>query len=249
VSPAALDDDALKAGLEAEAHRLGAVPPEMFDVDVPSCPGWTIGTLVGHVGEVHRWGAELAADPEATLRRRDVRAPEGAALAPWYAQGLSIVRAAFGDADLDVPVRTWAGTRPRRWWLRRLAHETALHRWDADHALGRTVGLEPRLAVDAIDELFDVFVPARFDVAAFGGQGETWHLHATDVDGEWLVRFAPERVTISREHAKGDCATRGPAAALLLLLWGRLTPGPDHDGVELFGDRSIIDHWQAAARF
>ena len=28
-----------------------------FDTAVPSCPGWTIGRLLGHLAKVHRWSA------------------------------------------------------------------------------------------------------------------------------------------------------------------------------------------------
>ena len=49
------------------------------------------------------------------------------------------------------------------------------------------------------------------------------HLHCTDVDGEWLVVGEPgRRPVVTREHAKGACALRGPAADLLLVLWRRV---------------------------
>jgi len=48
---------------------------------------------------------------------------------------------------------------------------------------------------------------------------------------------------VERAHAKGDAAVRGPASTLFLVLWGRLPI--DTEGVELFGDRAVIDRWLA----
>jgi uncharacterized protein (TIGR03083 family) len=247
---APIGDFVLLDALRAAAEDLGDVDPDLLDTPVETCPGWSVGELVGHLGEVHRWATALVADPHATIRRRDVVAPRGAEVVPWYAEGVAALLATFSGfegPDLDVMVRTWAGERPRRWWLRRLTHETMVHRWDAQHALGRTGHVDPQLAVDAIDEIFEIFVPARFALARFEPRDETWHLHATDASGEWQVRFTDAGVEVHREHAKGDCATRGPAEALALLLWGRLAAT---DGaVEVFGDLSIVARWQDAARF
>lgn len=107
-------------------------------------------------------------------------------------------------------------------WPRRMAHETTVHRVDAEQAAGRPVGdIEPALAVDGIDEVFSVFVPV-FGPGRSPGDGRTVHLHATDAEGEWLIRFDVGAVTVESGHAKGDAAVRGPASELLLWLWGRI---------------------------
>ena len=103
------------------------------------------------------------------------------------------------------------------------------------------------LATDAIDEMFEV-------VLTFSGTGElprtgqTIHLHATDPEladvegaGEWLVTLAPEGVTVTHEHAKGDVAVRGPVSDLLLLLWNRR----DTEGLQVFGDESVLADWRS----
>jgi hypothetical protein len=68
------------------------------------------------------------------------------------------------------------------------------------------------------------------------------HFHCTDTDGEWLVELpnASERV-VTREHAKGDVALRGPAEGLLLVAWGRVTP--EAVGVEVVGDAGAFKRW------
>jgi hypothetical protein len=75
--------------------------------------------------------------------------------------------------------------------------------------------------------------------------GETIHLHCTDVDGEWLVRLAPDGLEVTREHAKGDVAAKGGASDLLCWLLGR---GPIDD-IEVFGDAALLDRWREAAKF
>ncbi len=49
---------------------------------------------------------------------------------------------------------------------------------------------------------------------------------------------------VTREHAKGDVAARGPASDLLLLLYGRL----DLDAVEVLGDAAVLETWRERRR-
>ena len=86
-----------------------------------------------------------------------------------------------------------------------MAHETAVHRVDAEHAAGREHRLAPELAADGIDEFLEFFFPlAAADAPPLAG---SVHLHCTDADGEWTVR--PDATT---------AATRSPATT------PRLTP-------------------------
>jgi predicted lipid carrier protein YhbT len=77
------------------------------------------------------------------------------------------------------------------------------------------------------------------------GEGETIHWHCTDTDGEWLVRLAPEGLEVSREHARGDVALRGPASELLLVTIGRAPAS----SIEVLGDASLVERWQQKAKF
>ncbi len=204
--------------------------------------------VVGHLSGVQRWATLLSANPGKWIRRREMDpAPNGPGVLAWYAAGVEPMLAAFDGTDLEVTVNTWAGERPRAWWLRRLLHETAVHRWDIDAASTRADGAEPihpEVATDGVDELFENFLPLVAD--RFAGAGETMHLHATDAEGEWLVHFDADGTTVEREHAKGDVAVRAGASDLLLLLWNRLPVSSSR--FETFGDTSIVDRWQQLAR-
>ena len=46
---------------------------------------------------------------------------------------------------------------------------------------------------------------------------------------------------LTREHAKADLAVRGPAEALLLMMWGRVDPAAAN--VEVLGDTDIVHRW------
>src|ERR671910_555747 len=160
--------------LRRDAADLFSAATPALAADVPTCPGWTVERLVGHVGRVYRWTAG------------------------WITTGaaVEVERPPTGDA-----VATWAGQQPAIFWPRRMAIETALHRWDAQATRGDAAPVSAPLALDAIDELFEVILPSRgtVDVAP---DGTTVHLHATDVDGgtgEWLVTL--RRAGISVRHA------------------------------------------------
>jgi predicted lipid carrier protein YhbT len=78
-----------------------------------------------------------------------------------------------------------------------------------------------------------------------GGDGETIHLHCTDVDGEWVATLAPTGLEVERAHAKADVAARGSASDLLCWVMGR---GPI-DPLEIFGDRPLLERWRDASKF
>ena len=117
--------------------------------------------------------------------------------------------------------------------MRRMAHETAMHLWDAQQAAGRGPAIEPVLASDGIDEFLDHFLGADDAAEAVGG---SVHLHCTDVPGEWTVRPQDDGgFLVAREHAKGDAALRGSAGDLLLVLWRRLPL----DTIDVVGDAAV----------
>ncbi len=221
---AALADAARAAGVEAP---------------VPTCGAWTIGDLCSHVGRLHRWAAEIVArrpaDPVAHWKQ--VAAPSGPALVDFVAEGYGPLADVLASARPDEPCWSWTEGRTVGFWARRQANELAVHRWDAEFASGTPAPIDRDLAVDGIQELFDI-LPFR-PGGSPTGKGETMHLHCTDGDGEWLIRLGPTGLTVVNEHAKADVAARGSASDLLLTIWGRLPT----DRVEVFGDASLLERW------
>jgi hypothetical protein len=165
--------------------------------------------------------------------------PEGDLLPGWFEAGAAELADLLEHMDVAATWPTWAGPQPGTFFARRMAQETAVHRWDAEPG-----PIDPALAVDGVDEHLEVFAP-RLPGDVFGGASGTIHLHATDdgLDGagEWLIRLGPQGITFDKGHAKGDVALRGAASDLLLWIWNRV---PVDDRFEVHGDDAPLRLWR-----
>jgi uncharacterized protein (TIGR03083 family) len=189
---------------------------------------------------LHRWVAAIieSGGDDPTAHWSSAEPPPADARLDWFDAGVDVVTDALLGVEAATEAWSWTDDRTAGFWARRQANETAVHRWDAQGAAGAVEPIEHPLAVDGIDEFF-ALIPFWRGAAAVQGAGETIHLHATDGDGEWLMRLAPGEVVVTREHAKGDVAGRAPASDLLLFLYGRVAPS----ALEVFGDASLLERW------
>jgi uncharacterized protein (TIGR03083 family) len=237
--------DRTGAEIAALADVVGEVPD--ITADVPTCPGWTVADLARHTGTVHRWATSIVATraagrvpfPEVT----PPWTPDG--LAQWLVSGVPPLLTALRSAGPLTEVWSWGPGRTSGWWARRMLHETALHRVDAESALG--LGdpvIDPEVAADGIDEFLFNLPSARrpYKHLAALPTGASLHLHATDCDGEWVVRFTDSGIAWERGHEKATTAIRGPVDALLLFTYGRLAAAGRR--LTVFGDESIPALWQ-----
>jgi uncharacterized protein (TIGR03083 family) len=215
---------------------------------VDGCPGWDLAALVEHLGTLHRYitagiegGGKPAGFPSAPSDRAE--------LADWFAQGAAALEAALRERPDDEPCWTFFPNAPQTvgTWVRRCAQELAVHRYDAEMAAtGTAATLDPAIALDGINEYFDVFVPRVEGRTPIRIGDVTIHLHSEpDVDGEWFIRCGDHAPVVTREHAKGDVALQGNCSSLLLTIWGRVDP--EEVGITLFGDPAIWSAFQSAA--
>lgn len=230
--------------LRADSAVLLAAQQAEPDAPVwPGLVGWDRTRLLSHVGNVHGWmRAQLTLGPQETIDHTTVeRAPKGDELVEWFEAGVVDFIDRIAAMDVEATWPTWAGPQSGLFFPRRAAQETAVHRWDA-------VGgpIDAPVGVDGIDELLERFAPL-LPAERFAGLDGTLHLHATDVEGEWLVRLGPTGVSFERGHAKGDAALRGQAGDLLLWAWNRVPP--DDDRFEVFGDPGLLAAWTATVTF
>ncbi|MER5450796.1 maleylpyruvate isomerase family mycothiol-dependent enzyme [Streptomyces sp. NPDC002766] len=224
--------------------RLLAVAAERAGTDakVPTCPDWTVRDLLRHTGVVHRWAAGFVGDGYASPRAMG-EAPEldGAELLTWFRAGHRRLVDTLAGAPSDV--ECWhflPAPSPLAFWTRRQAHETTVHRIDAEAARGGAPGeIGPAFAADGVDELLRGF-HARARSRVRSERPRVLRVRATDVDGAvWTVRLTAEPpVTVRGESGGADCEVTGPAAQLYLSLWNRL-PFP---GVT--GDASVAALWR-----
>lgn len=134
----------------------------------------------GSIGVRRRGWPPAAAPPGsgATGSSTEIETPPASEyLAGWVRRGLDDLLAAQGAVDPDRTVATWDGPRHSAFWVRRMATETV--GCTASTAAWRSVQLngliDIALAVDGIDELFEVIVPHRGTGELHRGR-ETIHL-------------------------------------------------------------------------
>jgi uncharacterized protein (TIGR03083 family) len=202
------------------------------DAPVRHCPGWTLRDLADHLGGVHQWAAHavVACSPDLTPEPAGPR--DAAALADWYRGHAAHLVDVLASRPADAPA--WAMVESNRtagFWRRRQVHETTLHLWDAEDAVGDPSPLDPTLAWDGIVEVVEVVyprqvrlgrispLPGRLELVASDGPwrcslgtGEPHELHAS---AEVLLRLLWHRA---------DPEAEGVDPGTALLLAGALTP-------------------------
>jgi uncharacterized protein (TIGR03083 family) len=227
--------------LQRDGTRLLDVARRGLDAQVPSCPGWSVGDLVQHVGAVYLHKVECM---------RQNAAPE-----PWpppeleareplslLAEALRTLLSELRERGTDSPSATWwPPDQTSGFWYRRMAQETAVHRVDAELAYDDLTPVDPELAADGVDEILAVMLRAEWasgpDIEnavdgriRVGTGGRTWTLTVTRDDVQ---------VELSDGDAAGgdpaDVQISGEPAEVLLWLWGRL----GDDAVTFRGDRAV----------
>jgi len=238
--------------IEADLARFAAaVRTGPLDAPVQGCPGWDLRQLTHHVGHIHRWSqlAVLTAEnPRVAAFVEPGPDAGGDELADWLVAGGERLAATLRELDPQAP--TWHPFLVERVagvWPRRQAHELAVHRWDAELAVGPAAPIDPELASDGIDEFFEVTHPRTMARERATPPAGSLHVHCTDVAGEWLAWYDPAHqgggYHFTREHAKGDAALRGPAADILLALYHR---EHDADALSPVGDPDVLAAWLGA---
>lgn len=248
--------------IEAQAGLVRfALSDDAADLATPvaSCPGWTVHDLVAHVGAANWWGGANVRNRNPEDRARGLgkalasapAATDGpGALADWYAGITEELVETLAVAELDAPAWTFAGPGTAGYWLRRMLHETALHRWDLESALGgpaATTPLAEDVAVDTVDEFCTAMRPLMVALgeppavtirvravlqAPEGLATGSEPVGSTDpgVDLEWVLPGA---------DGSPEAQVVGPPETLALLLWGRVDAAePD---LEVTGDRAALD--------
>ncbi|WP_371673177.1 maleylpyruvate isomerase family mycothiol-dependent enzyme [Streptomyces sp. NBC_00289] len=229
--------------LDREGRLLaGAAEAAGTDTKVPTCPEWQVRDLLRHTGMVHRWAAAFIAEGH-TSWRPDGGLPDldGTALLTWFREGHTHLVDTLRSAAPDLECWSFLpAPSPLAFWARRQAHETTVHRFDAQSARGGTPDhIAPGYAADGIDELLRGF-HARPKSRVRSDRPRVLRVRATDLeDAVWTMRLSQEAPTAVRgEAGDADCEVAGPAAPLYLSLWNRL-PFPD-----VSGDPAIAALWR-----
>jgi uncharacterized protein (TIGR03083 family) len=259
-------------------HLADAAERAGLAAAVPPCQPWLVKDLLRHTGYIHRWAARhitecpdtvLDGPPEADILHGGATDPD---LLAWFRAGHAALVQTLSTADPGLRCATFIDApSPLAFWARRQAHETAIHRADADSALGVRPGYPPDFAADGIDELIMGFGQRRKYRPSAEHTGEM-DVRTTDTGHAWHVgtedgRIHARRAPSAPESAPGEpsapesarrepsapeparsagCAVTGPASGLYLFLWNR-SDAPQA-GVTITGDPAFLAAWQSSVR-
>jgi uncharacterized protein (TIGR03083 family) len=238
--------DALREQGEALADAAARTG---LDAPVPLCAPWRVMDLLRHTGYIHRWSASHIAQPrdhilDGLTEDEILRggAPDGELL-DWFRAGHAALVRTLEAADPELRTATFmAAPSPLAFWARRQAHETAIHRADADSATGGLPGYPADFAADGVDELIMGFGGRRKYQPEAGHAGVLGVL-ATDTGDAWHVRIEDGRGYPAHEQAVADCVIRGSASDLYLFLWNRAEAD-----IDLSGDPAVLALWKSGVR-
>jgi uncharacterized protein (TIGR03083 family) len=229
------------SALRAAAVAAGPAAP------VPTCPEWSVNDLVRHLAKVHNWaGQSLRTPPDGERPGRADAPRDWDALLPWWDEQVATLLELLKTNGPAAPAWVFhpAVESTAAFWARRQAHETAIHRLDAEHANAGSslpsavpsLVFEPDFAADGIDELLVLMTPRVLGRDRPAVEG-TVLFHAADAGRAWVVRLAPGEVPVVEpaQEIETDAAVVGTADAVYRAAWRR----PSTAIVN--GDRALVE--------
>jgi uncharacterized protein (TIGR03083 family) len=223
------------AQITADSAALADTAGGNFSAAVVHCPGWTLADLVYHLYGVQYFWRRIVSERLQPDQIDYPARPADRALIEAFRAGTEQLVTVLGTADPATPVWTWAPQKDAGFVIRHQVQEAAVHRWDAENAVGVAAPIEPPVAIDSIEEFLTFSTnadatPLRASVA----------LEATDGDTTWLIEDAPGGLRWRRGDGASESRLHGTASDLLLWLYGR-TPSDDL----VSGDPAVLDRLRA----
>jgi uncharacterized protein (TIGR03083 family) len=234
--------------LQREGRLLAAAATRTeLDAPIPTCPDWRMRDLVRHVGGVHRWATGYVGDRRTEVWDVDLDDivgtwPADLDLIDWFREGHTRLVHTLASAPPDLDCFTFlAAPSPLAMWARRQAHETAMHRVDAESPGSTITKFPPTFAADGVDELLSCFItrprPRR---APKVSSPRSIQVHTTDTGDDWHIQIGLEDVVTSSRSSPADCTITAAAGDLYLFLWNRRSDA----GISVDGDRDLLAMWR-----
>ena len=243
-----MDWDDYLGSIRSDSALLAAAARNGLDEPVPCCEGWKVRDVVAHTGVVHRHKDAIVREQWADGQPDLEESPDEDLIA-WFEAGADRLVTLLAGTDPATPVWTWyAGDSTVGFWYRRMAHETLIHRVDAEQAHGEVSAIDAALAADGVDEILRVFMA---DVPVWGSSTPRERsIRLTAADRSWVMRDAlfsgssPDgevydgyQMFAIDDHGRAtDATVEGTPEALDLWLWGR----GDLNELVAGGDESLV---------
>lgn len=216
-----------------------------LDARVPHMRRWRLVDVVAHLGGVHRWAEEIVASRQYGGVGHKRGTDTGDALIAWFDEGVERLVATLAAADPEAECGNFSPGSPNKvsFWRRRQAHETTMHRWDAEAAVSAVSPIDAEFATDGIDELFHTFTRNRGEQVLAG----PIEIVSTDTSCRWGLTPTSKsgRVDLITDGDPDTMVARlaGPAEALLLALWKRLSL--EESDVTISGQAEVVRQFVA----
>ena len=221
--------------LDADAHLLAAAAARGLEATVPGCPDWSVADLVVHVAAVHSRTSDIVEQNLIASWPAQAQLPEGGDPLQWYRAAANRLSRILAGADPARPAKAFVDEQTVGFWIRRMAHETAVHRIDAEQAHGYESTFDPELAVDGIAEVFDAFVTRIAGWGEYIPSGDViriqsgWQVWTVDL-GHFVGSRGDRDYRIPKAKSIPDAeptaVLSGEPDRVLLWMWGR---APLHD--------------------
>ncbi|NEA34739.1 maleylpyruvate isomerase family mycothiol-dependent enzyme [Streptomyces sp. SID13031] len=209
------------ACLQADSARLAEVGRFGLPAEVPSCPGWTVESVLRHVAQVYLHKIEilrLGARPDPWPPELDHRDAF-----ELYDESRAAIVVALSEAGTELPTWTFSPTdKTSAFWYRRMALETAVHRVDAELAHNVVTPVDRELALDGIDEILTLMLGGPW-----WEEGDTEHpvdatIRITAAGRSWTTRLdATSATVVAGAEGDVDAEVFGDPDDIYLWLWGR----------------------------
>jgi uncharacterized protein (TIGR03083 family) len=165
--------------------------------------------------------------------------PEDDDLADSYLATNTNLVSVLEAAPIDLDTWTFLpAPSPRQMWARRQAHETAIHRYDAESASGVVTGFDTSFAADGLDEVLMGFAPRTDELPL--DRHVRMVVAPDDVPDRWTVTLGPDGIDTVPHAGTADLALSGTASDLYLAMWNR----GDDSAITTTGDLGVLDIWR-----